>query len=566
MQDSPIPLHVLIVEDSEDDALLLLLELKKSNLNPIYERVERRENLVKRIHDSKWQLVITDHNLPGLDSSEVIDIVSKAQPDLPIIIVSGSIGEDVAVQAMRKGASDYIMKENLKRLGSAVHRELREAEDRRARKYAEATIRHMAYHDVLTGLVNRAEFEKRLQQAVNQNLIDKTTHSIFYIDLDQFKIVNDTCGHIAGDELLKQIATVLRSSVREHDIVARLGGDEFGVLLENCPQNHALAIGEKIMKEITDYRFSWSGKTFTIGVSIGVLMMDSPGLSIHEILSMVDMACYTAKDLGRNRIHLYTELDQEVAKRHGEMQWMSRINKALDENQFQLYCQKIIPLQVNNNLEIKEILIRLIENDTLIPPGAFIPAAERYNLILSIDKWVIENLFKSIHNKFDSDKNALRNCVFFVNLSGASLNQDGFFTFITRKAREYEIPPHCICFEVTETAAITQLNRTVDFIKLIRQEGFQFALDDFGVGLSSFSYLKTIPVDFIKIDGSFVRDMKIDRLDHAIVESVNKIGHIVGTQTIAEWVEDVETQEILTKLNIDFAQGFYIEEPTLFEI
>lgn len=554
-------IYVLLVEDSEDDALLLIRELNKSGFNTVYERVDRRDALLNRLTNPKWDIVITDHNLPNLDSIEVINLVKQARKDIPLIIVSGSIGEDVAVEAMRAGANDYIMKGNLARLTPAVLRELREAESRRARFRAEATIHHMAYHDSLTGLVNRVEFERRLQQCIDRNVIEKASHALFYIDLDQFKIVNDTCGHIAGDELLKQITTILKRDTREHDVVARLGGDEFGILLENCRRDYAVEIAEKIKERISDYRFTWGGKSFAVGASIGIVLIEDAGHTVHELLSRVDMACYTAKDLGRNRLHFYTEQDQEVAKRHGEMQWISRLNSALDENRFALYCQKIITLSNPSSLVVREILVRLHEDGNVIPPGAFIPAAERYNLIHSIDKWVIQTLFTAIDEEFADNRPALNNQLFFVNISGSSLSYDGFFSFISRKAKQFNIPPPCICFEVTETAAITQLSKTVEFINLVRNEGFLFALDDFGAGLSSFSYLKTIPVDFLKIDGSFVRDMVADRLDRAIVEAVNEIGHIIGTRTVAEWVGDQATLDLLKTLNVDFAQGFYIEQP-----
>jgi diguanylate cyclase (GGDEF)-like protein len=481
-----------------------------------------------------------------------------------VIIVSGSIGEDIAVAAMKTGAHDYIMKDNLARLVPAIQRELREVETRRAHRKAEETIRHMAYHDALTGLTNRHEFERRLRRALSSANERNTQHALLYLDLDQFKIINDTCGHVAGDELLKQLAVVLQGPIRESDTLARLGGDEFGVLLENCPAERAKHIADGLLQAIKDFRFTWQDKTFSLGVSIGLVVVKNDGKTMTDVLSAADMACYGAKDKGRSRVHVYSDDDAELAQRHGEMEWVSRISRALENDQFVLYRQLIVPLGEHGaDAEHCEFLVRMLADDgSVILPGAFIPAAERYNLMPQLDRWVIDAAFAYVAQSVTSPPGSMPSpgtC--FINLSGASLSDDTFFDFIRSKLEEHKIPRNLICFEITETAAIANLSKAVGFIEVIKEAGCYFALDDFGSGLSSFSYLKTIPADFLKIDGMFVRDMLHDPMDNAIVEAINSIGHTAGLRTIAEFVETPSIRSRLEKIGVDYAQGFGIEAP-----
>jgi diguanylate cyclase (GGDEF)-like protein len=452
------------------------------------------------------------------------------------------------------------MKGNLARLVPAIERELRDAEVRRAHRRAEATIRHLAYHDPLTGLVNRHQFEQRLDEALRSALERGTHHALLYLDLDQFKVVNDTCGHVAGDELLKQMALMLRGKIREGDTLARLGGDEFGALLESCPLERARQIADHLLQSINDYRFTWTGMTFTVGGSFGLVPIDERNTTVEELLRNADVACYAAKDFGRNRIHVYHEDDLDLSRRRGEMQWVSRLNWALAAERLVLHQQRILPVNGGGKTGCCEILVRLIdEAGVLVPPGAFLPAAERYNVAPALDRWVVRTLLDYLARHRQTI--AAGDRTYFVNLSGATLNDDGFFGFVRDALRDSGLPGSMFCFEITETAAIANLSRAVNFINGIRGEGCQFALDDFGSGLSSFSYLKAIPVDYLKIDGCFIRDIASDPMDRAIVEAINAIGHVVGLKTIAEFVENDAIHRELQRIGVDYSQGFCMHRP-----
>ena len=552
------PLRVLLIEDSEDDAFLLIRQIKKGGFDANCHRVETAGDVKLALSSGCWDICITDHNLPSFDSTQALEIIKNSGFDIPTVIVSGSIGEEVAVEAMKAGANDYIMKDNLTRLVPAIERELRDAEARQARRSAEAEIHYMAYHDVLTGLNNRNEFDIRLRQSLQNAQHNKLQHTMLYLDLDQFKIINDTCGHIAGDELLKQLSVQLRHQVREGDTLARLGGDEFGVLLENCRLDRAKDVANKLLHAVTSFTFVWNDRAFAIGVSIGMVVIDDRSTSVEAIMSAADMACYAAKEQGRNRIRLYLDGDIEIKQRRGEMQWVSRIKTALVENQFMLYKQAIISLEGSGSESgcRYEFLLRLKQDEKVILPGAFLPAAERFDLMPLIDRWVIENAFQYLNSiSVGADG------PYFINLSGASLMDGGLFEFIQETLKVYDLDSSLICFEVTETVAIANLDVTARFIERCRTEGFLFALDDFGSGFCSFSYLKAIPVDYLKVDGGFVRNMLHDEIDCSIVESMNNIGHVAGLKTIAEFVESSEVMDKLKSIGVDFAQGFSIEEP-----
>ncbi len=555
------PLRVLIVEDSEDDALLIARELNKGGLAAEYLRVDTPAALQAALDKSLWDIVITDHNLPEFGSEAAIRQVKQTGCDVPIIIVSGSIGEEVAVAAMKSGAHDYIMKENLSRLVPAVERELREAQNRRQHLLAQKTIEHLAYHDVLTGLYNRAEFERRLGEALKSASADNQS-ALFYLDLDQFKIINDTCGHVAGDEMLKQVTALLKEPVRGSDILARLGGDEFGVLLEHCSLAHAEEVAERMLHLVSEFRFSWQDRIFTIGVSIGLVMLDSPEQTQTELMRAADMACYAAKDKGRGRIHVYHPDDAELVQRRGEMEWVSKITNALQDNHFVLHRQRIIALDGSTGGPCYEFLLRLkVSDGKLILPGAFIPAAERYDLMPKLDRWVLTQVFAHLAMEFKASK-AKAHGIYFINLSGASLGDETFSHFVQQALLGSGIPPQSVCLEVTETAAIANLNHALSFIDYVKSLGCKVALDDFGTGLSSFSYLKSFAAaDYLKIDGGFVRDMLQDPMDEAIVQAINNIGHVAGMKTIAEFVENAEIQARLTAIGVDYAQGFGIHKP-----
>ena len=561
-------IRVLIVEDSEDDALLLARELRYGGYDLEFERVDTAESMQVALEQQTWDLIITDHNMPRFNSEDALKLFKDYHLDIPFIIISGSIGEEYVVAAMKAGAHDYLMKGNLARLVPAVQRELREVETRRAHRRAEEAIRHMAFHDALTDLTNRREFECRLEHALESARRDHSSHACLYLDLDQFKIINDTCGHVAGDDLLRQLAVLFQKHVRNIDTLARLGGDEFGVLLENCPIEQAQRIAENFRQVIAEFRFVWRERPFGISVSIGLVPITAASRNVNGILSAADMACYAAKNLGRNRVHLYNESDIGLARRHGDIQWVPRIKQALEDDQFRLYRQSIVPLS-GYALGTKsfEFLLRYIDtNNNAISPGTFIPAAEHYNLMPKVDRWVIQHAFSYLAEAFRNNGGLKESSLFFINLSENSLSDDEVYPFIKRLLHDYRIPPHVICFEITETAAITNLGKAVEFIKKIKDHGCQFALDDFGSGLSSFSYLKTIPVDFLKIEGGFIRNMLDDPMNSAIVEAINQIGHVAGIRTIAEFVETGVIKQKLKSIGVDYAQGYGIGYPVSLEM
>lgn len=429
-----------------------------------------------------------------------------------------------------------------------------------ARKLA-LQLTYQASHDALTGLFNRLKFEERLNQLLANTEVH-SQHALLYLDLDQFKIVNDTCGHMAGDELLRQLAMELKNCIRQGDVLARLGGDEFGVLLENCNLKRAAEIAEKIRREVKEFRFAWHDKTFEIGTSIGVAGITADNLVAASILSAADLACYAAKDMGRNRVHIYEPTDAELLQRHGEMHWATLITQALEQNRFVLYAQPIREISdTGRNNRHWEILLRIKDkDDKIIPPNTFIPAAERYNKMLSIDRWVVRNVFSAIADGgFTVESGSER--VIAINLSGASLGDDSMLDYILATSKELGISLHEICFEITETVAISNLTKATHFIHELKAQGCRFSLDDFGSGLSSFGYLKNLPVDYIKIDGGFVKDMAVDPIDRAMVEAINEIGHVMQIQTIAEWVENEETLNLLKQIGVNFAQGYHTGKP-----
>lgn len=427
-----------------------------------------------------------------------------------------------------------------------------------SRKLSER-ISYQATHDSLTGLINRIEFEAKLNAALLSSKVDNQKYALLYVDLDQFKVVNDTCGHIAGDELLCQLTALLNKHLNEKMTLARLGGDEFGLLVEQINKNDAHDVAKNILQICHDYRFNWQDKSFIVGASIGIAYIDIETHSISDILSHADTACYAAKDAGRNRIHIYDASDTDLLQHSSEMQWVAKINKALDEDRFILYFQRIVPVESNDEGDHFEILIRLQgEDGKIIPPGAFIPAAERYNLMLQIDRWVINEAFKWLANH-PVALNRLSLCT--INLSGHTLSDETFVHFINEQFKKTNIPRERICFEITETAAISNLSNAMSLINQLKASGTQFALDDFGSGLSSFAYLKNLPVDYLKIDGEFVKDMVDDPIDHAMVKSINDVGHVMGKKIIAEFVENGEILTELAKLGVDYAQGYGIAKP-----
>jgi len=416
-------------------------------------------------------------------------------------------------------------------------------------------LTHQATHDSLTGLLNRAEFERQLQQLVESVRPDPRGHAMCYLDMDQFKVVNDTCGHTAGDELLRQFASLLREHVRDSDVVARLGGDEFGILLIHCDPEHAERALHGLLEKIRKYRFVWEEHSFDINASIGLVSIPPGQYSLSQIMSAADVACYAAKDGGRNRLHIYHPDDDELRQRHVDMQWVSRLRKAIDENRFCLYAQPIVPVARPDTPAHYEILVRLRdEQGRLVPPNAFIPAAERYNLMPQIDRWVLRTTLGFLRGLSDSSQVA-------INVSGQSLCDADFLRFAIDQINETGLDPRRICFEITETAAIAHLNLASRFISVLHGMGCSFSLDDFGSGLSSFAYLKNLKVDYLKIDGGFVKNMVDDPIDRAMVAAIHGVGQAMGIRTIAEFVETPEILAALAAIGVNYAQGYGIAKP-----
>jgi len=425
-------------------------------------------------------------------------------------------------------------------------------------------LSYQATYDDLTGLVNRREFEDRLQEVIETACDRKTENVLCYLDLDQFKVINDTCGHMAGDELLRQLSHVLHRCIRRDDTLARLGGDEFGVLLENCPLKNAVTAADNIRQVVQEFRFIWEDSTFNIGASIGLTPISKDGETISDVLRRADTACYAAKDAGRNRIHVYHFDDVELEERHGEMRLVSSINSALDEGRMELWQQSIshvdeVSTVIDRGNSHFELLLRMRDREgNLVLPDSFLPSAERYDLAIRIDRWVLDAVFNWFR-KYPEQIDKMQFCS--VNLSGQSLSDEKFLQEIVDQFHLSNLPAHKFCFEITETAAILNLTNASQFIKTLKQLGCSFALDDFGSGLSSFAYLKSLPVDFVKIDGFFVKDVVTDPVDLAMVKAINDMAHAMGKQTIAEFVEDKDILKKLVDLGVDYVQGFGIAQP-----
>lgn len=426
-----------------------------------------------------------------------------------------------------------------------------------SRKLAQK-LSYQATHDDLTGLINRVEFENRLASQVEDARLNQHEHALCFLDLDQFKVINDTCGHIAGDELLRQLGKLLNGVTRKSDTLARLGGDEFAILITDCKQQQAEVIANEVRELVEQFQFIWDSQVFTIGVSIGLTTINSQTMNRTEALKQSDSACYAAKNSGRNRVYIYQDQDTNLVQQEGEFKWVNEIKEALIDNRLVLYVQPIVTTN-NDQLHSYEVLVRLRgKNGMLSPPGAFLPSAERYNLSEKIDKWVIDNVFAWIE-KHQSARPFLKQ--FAINLSGASLGHTDMLAYISSKLVKASFNPAMIKFEITETAAIGNLRNANSFIKALSEIGCQFSLDDFGSGLSSFGYLKNLPVQSIKIDGMFVKDMNTDPLDFEMVKSINDIGHVMGLETIAEFVEDEAIWQKLKSIGVDYGQGYYLGRP-----
>ncbi len=524
-----------------------------------------------------------DHDLTGQDLLQVLPLLDQAtqlplgglldrlhQNPVPFelfdqLITLSASGESIAVDLTIAPITDAFG------LQGAVFM----LQDVTIARQANQQLVWQARHDGLTGLVNRAAFEVKLTQAIQNAQITDRQHTLCYIDLDQFKIVNDTCGHNAGDELLRRLAQIFQREIRSTDTLSRLGGDEFGILFHQCALDQARQIVERIHQQVGQFRFLWQEQSFNVSASFGLVQIDQSSDSLTSVLSAADAACYAAKEAGRNRIHLYYSDDDELARQRGERLWISQIHQAIEENRFQLYAQDIVPIapdhafvepRPNGQLKFErhvEILLRMIDRDgKIIPPGFFIPAAERYGLMTDLDRVVIETFFRSYANACLSNSGRpLDSCLYAINLSARSLNDAQFIDFVKAKFAEYRLPPHVICFEITETAAIANIDQAIQFITELKQMGCHFALDDFGSGMNCFAYLKQLKIDYLKIDGSFIQNITTEKIDQELVACMNRIAHVLGVKTVAEWVENDEILQTLRELDIDYAQGYGLHRP-----
>jgi diguanylate cyclase (GGDEF)-like protein/PAS domain S-box-containing protein len=414
-----------------------------------------------------------------------------------------------------------------------------------------------ATHDALTGLINRYEFERQLKKVISEQPAAAANNTLCYIDLDQFKLVNDTCGHTAGDELLKQITLLLQNTLDGKGTLARLGGDEFGLLLTNCNDEDATTVARKLLDVIKTFNFNWNDNSFTIAASIGITTISGTNLSCEEVLSNADSACYLAKENGRNQIQVFTAKDDKLLTQQREMHWVSRINLALEEDRFQLYFQEIMPLHGHEKAFILhgEILLRMIDKEgDIVTPGNFLPAAERYNIITLIDEWVVEHSIQWLATRKEK-------VLISINLSGMSVSNHDFLNFVVSKIKQHKVNPELLCFEITETAAINNLSTAIHFMNVLKKLGCSFALDDFGSGLSSFSYLNSLPVDYLKIDGTFVMDIDKDPMHYAMVKSINEVGQVMGIKIIAEFAASENIIDCLREIGVDNAQGYAVSRP-----
>lgn len=555
------PLRVLLVEDSPDDAEILRRCLAREGLDPWLTRVESAADLGAALRDSRWDVVLADHHLPGFSSLCALEIVRASGLDLPFLIVSGMIGEDVAVEAMRAGADDYVLKRSLSRLVPAIRRATKEAEERRALRRAEEQIEWGRTHDGLTGLVDGCEMERLVGEALTASGAGDAPASFALVDLDGFRALNGALGRAAGDAILQGVAAAIRARLHPGDVAGRTGADEFGLFMPSCRAEDAMTRVRALVETISKLRFRWLSRALAVTASAGVVAIPGPGMRGDAVFREAGAACAAAKELGGKRVRLFDRCDAQVMRRWHEAEWVPGLLDAIDGDRFVLYVQKLRHLRGGSaDGAVCEVLLRLEgEAGRLVPAGTFIPAAERFGLAPTIDRWVIEHVLGFLAAR--PRPSPVGPSLVLVNLSGASLGDAGFADDVERMFARSGCDPATVCLEVTETAVVRDLPAAVDLMSRLRRLGCRFALDDFGAGLSSLGYLRVLPVQFLKIDGLFIREMARDATARAIVESVRSLAHATGLETVAEWVEDPATLACVESAGLDYAQGFAIHVP-----
>ncbi|MBL1141544.1 MAG: EAL domain-containing protein [Proteobacteria bacterium] len=505
----------------------------------------------------------TNKEALGKPSCEIFNIISEITREPSPDPIQRSLKENIIIELgnhtilISKDGTEYVIEDSVAPIRNKNHEIIGTVlvfHDVTAKRLALRQLEYLALHDTLTGLNNRHYFEQELFKAVDLAKRGTLVFALLYIDLDEFKAVNDTAGHSVGDNLLTEVSQLFSSRLRRGDTLARLGGDEFGVLLQNINKEQIEKTAESYKQALNDFQFTWKDKMFDINSSIGVTIIDNNINTAAEALRQADVACYVAKQKGRNRLHIYAPKDDRKAMQLGEVSLISKLNNALKNDSFILYFQPIIDSK-NIKTNYFEVLLRLKDDDSIITPNIFIPVAERYAIMPKIDKWVVVQVIKLLEQK------QYANCKFSINLSGASFEDEDIITFLSKKIKNNTALSESISFEVTETAAVTHIEGTADFMHSLLPYGVKFALDDFGTGFSSFAYLKHLPVDLIKIDGVFVKDIAHDPADQAMVRSINNIAHSLNKKTIAEYVENEEILDILKDIGIDYFQGYHLGKP-----
>ncbi|MBL3527670.1 MAG: EAL domain-containing protein [gamma proteobacterium endosymbiont of Lamellibrachia anaximandri] len=532
-----------------------------------------REALELIADGSPYAVVVSDMRMPGMDGLELLQQLHEASPDTVRVMLTGNADQQTAVDAVNKGkvfrfltkpcdSSEMadVLQKSVERFQMQLIMKNQGERDAERIQLLTRKLSYQSRHDILTGLANRSTFELRMESALSASYREGREHALCYLDLDHFHVINDTCGNIAGDELLREVSLILSTQRRRGDLVARLSGDHFGILLSDCPLSEAQRIIETLHDKIRLFRFQWEERQFSPSVSIGLVPVTNNSEDVASLFGAAETACNVAKDQGRNQLHVSNKNDQELTSRLGEMQWVSRINAALEEDRFHLYYQTITPIGNNRESgEHYELLVRLEDEEgNIVPPGEFLSAAENFHLSSRLDRWVIST---AVNWYLNHPQSLARLTLCSINLSGHSLGKPEMLKFIIDQFNRTGLPAEKFCFEVTETAAVSQLSSTVEFIRILKQAGFYFSLDDFGTGVSSFAYLKNLPVDYLKIDGTFVKQIDQNSIDRAMVKSINEIGKTMGKKTIAEFVENEAIKQELITLGVDFIQGYLIGKP-----